>query len=141
MRKTTPIIVLAAVLLAGCATGSTTPTSATATRRYERPPIHEVSEEQLSLDSRLIDAVYGQRDEFPRKPEPDSLFAMLGELGVQRENTLYIGDSDVDVFTAKNAGVDFCGVSWGFRGYDELKNAGADIIVSKPEEIAEIALK
>lgn len=57
MRKTTPIIVLAAVLLAGCATGSTTPTAATATRRYERPPIHEVSEEQLSLDSRLIDAI------------------------------------------------------------------------------------
>ena len=93
------------------------------------------------FDSRLIDAVYGQRDEFPKKPQPDSLYAMLDELGCERERCLYIGDSDVDVITAKNGGVDFCGVEWGFRGYDELHGAGAETIVRKAGEIADIVLK
>ena len=88
------------------------------------------------FDGGLIDTVYGQKDEFPKKPSPESLNAMLDELDVEKERCLYVGDSDVDVFTAKNAGVDFCGVEWGFRGYDELKDAGAKLIVREPAEIS-----
>ncbi len=92
------------------------------------------------FDSSLIDTVYGQRDDYPRKPKPDSLYAMLGELGADKARCLYIGDSNVDLNTAKNGGVDFCGVEWGFRGYDELKKAGAEMIVKTADEIADIVL-
>ena len=65
---------------------------------------------------------------------------MLGELGADKARCLYIGDSNVDPNTAKNGGVDFCGVEWGFRGYDELKKAGAEMIVKTADEIADIVL-
>ncbi len=93
------------------------------------------------FDSSLIDVVYGQRSDFPRKPAPESLYAMLSELGCDKSSCLYIGDSNVDVATAKNAGVDFCGVEWGFRGYNELKSSGAEMIAKTPAEITELVLK
>lgn len=93
------------------------------------------------FDSSLIDIVYGQKKEYPTKPAPDSLFALLEELDTKREKCLYLGDSDVDVITAKNANVDFCGAQWGFRGYDELKNAGAQIIAAAPSDITELVLE
>jgi phosphoglycolate phosphatase len=48
---------------------------------------------------------------------------------------LYIGDSETDVKTAQNAGLPFIGVSWGFRTFEELKRAGAEVIVKNPEEL------
>ena len=65
---------------------------------------------------------------------------MLSELGCEKDRCLYIGDSNVDTATAQNAGVEFCGVEWGFRGREELEKAGAKMIVSKPEQITEIVL-
>ncbi len=90
------------------------------------------------FDSQLIDEVYGHSEKFPKKPEPSSLWAMLEKFGCEKSECLYIGDSDVDVITASNAGVSFCGVEWGFRGYDELKNTGAETIVRTPAEIIEL---
>ncbi len=83
-------------------------------------------------------AAWGKSDRFERKPCPDALFAMTAELGFDISECLYIGDSDVDVFTAKNAGMDFCGVSWGFRLESELLNAGAEYIAHKPEDILSV---
>ncbi len=80
-------------------------------------------------------AAWGKSDRFERKPCPDMLFAMTAGLGIDISECLYIGDSDIDVFTAKNAGMDFCGVSWGFRLESELLNAGAKYIAHKPEDI------
>ena len=78
----------------------------------------------------------GQRAGIPRKPAPDALQLLLRELGVRPDETLYVGDSDVDVAFAHAAGVKVCGVSWGFRGADELRAAGADCIADNIDELA-----
>lgn len=93
------------------------------------------------FDSGLIDVTYGQRKNFPKKPAPDSFFYLLDDLGCTRERCLYVGDSDVDVFTAKNAGVDFCGAQWGFRGRGELIKAGAEKIAETPKDLTDIILR
>ena len=59
---------------------------------------------------------------------------------INPDECLYVGDSDVDVFTAQNAGVDMVGVEWGFRGKEELLQAGAKQVVKKAEEILKIAV-
>lgn len=85
-----------------------------------------------------FDYAWGQQDGIPRKPSPDSLEKLLGLCGCDKSEALYVGDSDVDVIFAHNAGVRVCGVSWGFRGADELRRAGADDIVSSPKELYRI---
>lgn len=82
--------------------------------------------------------VRGQSDAFPRKPDPAALQALMELAKVSPEETVYIGDSDVDVYFGKNAGVQTVGVSWGFRGEPELKTAGADHIAANPEELKQI---
>ena len=83
--------------------------------------------------------VMGKRYEFPRKPDPTSVFAILKELDVKAEDCLYIGDSNIDMQTAANAGITSIGVSWGFRPVSELKESGAAFIANKPQDIVEIA--
>ena len=70
-----------------------------------------------------------------RKPAPDSVLEAMRQLGVTRAETVYIGDSDVDVETARNAGVACCAVSWGFRSVQCLRDAGAVRIASNPQEL------
>ena len=72
-----------------------------------------------------------------RKPAPDSVLEAMRQLGVTRAETVYIGDSDVDVETAKNAKMDGIFVDWGFRSRDFLLEHGAKTIVSQPAELAE----
>lgn len=79
--------------------------------------------------------VQGKAEGFPKKPDPTALKFILKSLKTDLEDTLYIGDSNVDIFTGKNAGVKTCGVTWGFRDRDELEAAVADYIIDKPEEI------
>lgn len=80
---------------------------------------------------------WGKKPEFEIKPSPDALFAMLSNLGIEKENCIYVGDSNVDCYTAQNAGVKCCGVSWGFRGRKELEEAGADVVIDRAEEFLE----
>lgn len=82
--------------------------------------------------------VQGQRDDVPRKPDPTGLYMILEELGVSKEECLYIGDSDVDMRTGGFAGVDTIGVPWGFRSKEVLKESGATYIIEKPEKIISI---
>ena len=70
-----------------------------------------------------------------RKPAPDSVLEAMRQLGVTRAETVYIGDSDVDVETARNAGVACCAVSWGFRSVQCLRDAGAARIAANPQEL------
>ena len=86
----------------------------------------------------LIDSTLGHVPGLPSKPNPESLLRVMSDLGVEAENTLYFGDSDVDVMTAKNAGVKCVGASWGFRGEEVLKQAGADMILHDPYAIADL---
>ncbi len=78
-----------------------------------------------------IGAIAGRR----MKPQPDAVFEAMRELGAQKEDTVYIGDSEVDVATAMNAGLDCIAVDWGFRDTDVLVKAGADVILHTPEEL------
>lgn len=84
--------------------------------------------------------VSGQQSCFERKPSPQALLYMMHELSVDPKDVLYVGDSDVDVITAHNAGVMVCGVSWGFRGAEELRSVGADFIVDNTDELYNIII-
>ncbi len=88
----------------------------------------------------VFEAKWGKKEEFPVKPNPESLFAIMEEIGADKESTVYIGDSDVDVFTAKNGGIDFIGCSWGFRGEQELCSAGAELIVHSNSELERLII-
>lgn len=88
----------------------------------------------------LFDAAVGDRDGISRKPAPDSVFEILRLFGMEKRDAVYIGDSDVDIETACNAGMDGIVVEWGFRKRAFLEEKGAKRIVSSPKEIAEIVL-
>ncbi|MFR3787925.1 HAD-IIIA family hydrolase [Agathobaculum desmolans] len=83
----------------------------------------------------LVQVTCGERPDTPRKPDPTSTLRLLRELGGDATTTLYIGDSAVDMQTAKNAGLTAVGVTWGFRPAEELKAAGADALVNEPAEL------
>ena len=85
----------------------------------------------------LIDVAIGETPDVPKKPAPDMIFKGLDKLGVTKEEAIFIGDSDVDVVTGINSGLDMLTVLWGFRDEDELIEAGAKVFVRKPEEILE----
>lgn len=74
-----------------------------------------------------------------KKPAPDSVFKAIHEMKVRIENVIFVGDSDTDVLTAKNAEVDCIGCTWGFRDRQVLEKAGADYIVNSPDEILKTA--
>lgn len=82
-----------------------------------------------------FDLYFGQQEGVERKPHPQSFNLLLSELKVKKEDCLYIGDSEVDVKTAINAGVDLVAVDWGYRSKEQIKEAGAEVIVSAPVEI------
>lgn len=83
-------------------------------------------------------AVYGQQDLYPIKPDPQSTYLALMAMKLDKKDCLFIGDSQVDIDTGYNAEIDSIGVTWGFRGYQELNDAGAVDIVDKPAQIMEI---
>ncbi len=77
----------------------------------------------------------GARDGIRKKPAPDTVIEALKILGVSRERAVYIGDSEVDIATARNSEMDCITVTWGFRTREEQKKAGAVKFVDKPEDI------
>lgn len=83
----------------------------------------------------LFDAVVGERPGMEKKPAPDAVHTVLRQLAVPRARAVYIGDSEVDVATARNAGVDGVFVDWGFRDRAALLDAGARVVVSRPEAL------
>lgn len=83
----------------------------------------------------LIDVAIGERKGVRRKPMPDMVELALRELGVDAHDAVYVGDSEVDMATARNAGLPCITVLWGFRDRDYLKEIGAFQMVEKPEEI------
>ncbi|WP_353892942.1 HAD family hydrolase [Proteinivorax hydrogeniformans] len=88
------------------------------------------------LDKWEFDVVQGwDPDKAPLKPDPKSLLAIADKLKVKQSEVAYVGDSDVDMVTAQNADVFGVGVSWGFRGAQELRENGADEVVDSPYEI------
>ena len=85
-----------------------------------------------------FDCVLGQRDSVPRKPAPDGLHEIQSVLGIERDELLYVGDSNTDMQTACNAEVTGVGVEWGFRDRDELMSEGAASVIAHPSELLEL---
>lgn len=83
-------------------------------------------------------AVEGQKEGVPVKPDPSIVFEILGKVPTRKSKVLYVGDSGVDMETARRACVDSCGVTWGFRPLKELREAYADNIANSPDEIINI---
>lgn len=75
----------------------------------------------------------GESSDCPRKPAPDMVKKAMAAIGA--ENCVYVGDSDVDIVTAKNAGVPCVSVTWGFRGEAELRAAGAEYLCHDPLDL------
>ena len=73
-----------------------------------------------------------------RKPAPDTVIAALDALGVGKERAVYVGDSDVDIQTARNSGLPCISVLWGFRDRDFLKQHGAESFISTPSELIDV---
>lgn len=86
----------------------------------------------------MFDYAVGDKEGLRRKPYPDSVNEVLKVLDIEKEEALYIGDSDVDIMTAKNSLLDMVAVSWGFRGRDFLTEHGAKIIIDTPDELLDI---
>ncbi len=80
-------------------------------------------------------AIEGQKDDYPVKPDPSIVFDILSKSPTAKHDVLYVGDSGVDMETARRACVESVGVSWGFRPVKELQEFYADNIINSPEEI------
>lgn len=100
-----------------------------------KPHRQTVKVVQAMCGNEVFDYIQGQKDTIPRKPDPAGVNYMLKQLGISKEECLYIGDSEVDIATGKNAGTKTIGVSWGFREKEELKAAGAEYIIDRAEEL------
>ena len=88
----------------------------------------------------LLELAVGESAEVRRKPAPDSVLRAAGEMGVAVEKCVYIGDTEVDIETARRAGMDCVCVAWGFRSVEQLRSAGAPRIVRSVEELKAVLL-
>lgn len=82
-------------------------------------------------------ATLGAREGIAIKPSPEAVYEIIEKCGVSKEEVLYVGDSEVDVETAKNAGVDAAYVSWGFRRPEDINLSEVRYIIHKPQELEE----
>lgn len=85
----------------------------------------------------FITQATGRSADIPRKPAPDSVLRTMSVLGSEKQETVYVGDSEVDVMTARNAGLPCVGCLWGFRDEATLKAEGAAAIISEPAKLLE----
>lgn len=83
-------------------------------------------------------AIMGQEEGRPIKPDPSVVFAILLDHPTPKQEVIYVGDSAVDIETARRACVESVGVTWGFRPVSELRQAYADHVVSRPGEILKL---
>jgi phosphoglycolate phosphatase len=109
-----------------------------------RVPVAILSNKADALVRRIVDellgdhrfrVVQGLRDDVPAKPDPTSALAIASALGCAPAGVLYLGDSDVDMQTAANAKMIPVGAGWGFRGAEELRAAGAAVVLDHPGEL------
>lgn len=89
----------------------------------------------------LFDGQTGEKEGVRRKPAPDGVWNVMAEVGARKDSTVYIGDSEVDIETARNAGLPCISVSWGFRDENFLKQHGASVIVHTMDELEALLLK
>lgn len=89
----------------------------------------------------LFDIIHGKRENISKKPDPMGTKLLIDELGAEVSECVFVGDTNVDIYTAKNVGMKSIGVLWGFRDEKELKGAKADYIIEKTDQIYDTILK
>ena len=89
----------------------------------------------------LLEIAVGESAEVRRKPNPDAVLAALCHIGVEREEAIYVGDTEVDLQTARNAGMECASVDWGFRTREQLVEIGAEHIFDTVQELEEYLLR
>ncbi|MDQ0205216.1 HAD family hydrolase [Pectinatus haikarae] len=92
--------------------------------------------DKLSMISFI--AIYGERTNIPKKPDPAAAEIIIKTMNIPKSKIIYVGDSKTDILTAKNAGIESIGVTWGFRDRKELEKYGAVYIADRPEDILNI---
>lgn len=97
----------------------------------------KIAVEKLLPDVNFV-AVYGGIQDVPLKPAPDRALKLAEIMDTTPERTVFVGDSDIDIQTGLNAGMITVGAGWGFRGVDELKEAGAKIVLDAPADLAKL---
>lgn len=88
-----------------------------------------------STNSKVFSHVIGQQKGKPVKPDPTTALAIAADWNLPQQSIGLVGDSDIDVFTAQNAGMVAIGAGWGFRGREELAAAGAQILLEQPLDL------
>lgn len=88
----------------------------------------------------LVEIAVGESSDRAKKPAPDGIFYALEQLGEAREGAVYIGDSEVDAVTAKNAGIPCISVLWGFRDREEIQAAGGSVFAESVAELEKLLL-
>ena len=88
----------------------------------------------------IFEVIRGNLPGTPVKPDPGVARGILEKLNARPEETLMVGDSDVDILTGHNAGLKACGVTWGFRNRENLVNAGADFLADTPAELEKLLM-
>ena len=111
---------------------------AVASNKYQEATTKIIGELYPSI---RFSAVLGQREGINIKPDPQIVFDILQATGVDKADVLYVGDSGVDMQTGLNAGVETCGVTWGFRPRTELEPFHPQHIVDSVEELRQIIMK
>ena len=86
----------------------------------------------------LFPVAIGASDTVAKKPAPDSVIKALQELHSDKERAVYVGDSDVDIMTARNSGLPCISVTWGFRDEELQRSMGTDYIIHKPAELLDV---
>lgn len=104
-------------------------------------PDAAVKELNRHFFKRLLDSAIGESAEIRRKPAPDTVFEAMRQTGAEQSSSVYIGDSEVDIETARNAGLPCISVSWGFRNKQELEAAGAQVIAGNAEELEQLLMQ
>lgn len=88
----------------------------------------------------IVDVAVGEREGVARKPAPDMVETALKELGRKKETAVYVGDSEVDVLTAENAGLSCISVLWGFRDRKFLEERGAAVFADEPADVEKLIM-
>ncbi len=105
-----------------------------------KPHADTVKVAKMLYPKGLFSLVLGRTEKFAIKPAPDALLFIMDFFGAAPEETVYVGDSDVDVIFARNAGIRCVSVDWGFRTKEEILAAGAACVTSDPAKVPELVL-
>ncbi len=88
-----------------------------------------------------FESIWGRKEDYPMKPDPTSVNAILAEMNVSREECVYVGDMEGDILVARNAGMDGIGVTWGMRGENSFIDVIPDIKADTVKELTDLILK